>query len=1120
MDRVKESSHDINNLSDNEFHNLLEEAFSMTSVKLHDKSPMLQKLLHEVKPDDDDLKTNIKQKIGVSGVRSALGKKRPERKRCKEESKCSAASRTTQGGSLQNLNRKLDCGEIRLKNKLQKSGSLNCFTVVTDDRLQVTKNSGGSVCSVAAAGVGNYGSGFNVSFEKKSDAKKNHVETGKPASYSSYSKMDSKNMKSMFSECDYTISNCKNSDFTGSDGKLACKDELVPTDDTSAVVSWDGEVYPPGTRDIEMMDLENSDDEHEHSVSKLSPSFKNISRTTVANCYSVTEQQDQFSSHSGASLIKSNAVMVDEVDAAINLPLGNKFHSKEAILLPTLSFQERPKSDFFSARTFKEDSTLDFKGSNGRSSLDVNGNPLSEANNRTGFYQCGRKESSEVTELNPRKTKRTKSTQKEMKAGDVRGNIGNLSIDELVEYITSADKKGKTTKNLLNDNKKTSLKNNKLCLPRIRKNEKENNKRNLPGVEFTDLEVTEIVNSFETMSDSLNIDKPNTAFDIACRSNKENRIVNETDLLAEAGDDSGDHIRSGSNTQCSSCCDIEQSEADIGLYAELPKTSEISLAEEAGFHIVTKKQRRNRFSSKSNNGAYHNERVPDGVDRSDNECDLSHFGWHYNQKEIMLLAGLPLAHCSQRSCIDTRRKSTSSVPPSDHSSVDNSDLDSVHSLPVKSTTVRPVITKTSSSSSCTPQASYADIAKMSMHPLQRHHLPVDNLPKNQNTLSIVEHESLLDSLCSASLDNKRDASTSTSEDGRSSAVQYEGLRNSLSHAASYPSLAAAASSSNESNLATQTTSASVTISCETFYRINSSFASKTPSNSLIFQCISKEDNVLSDKSIASSFVNTTPKELLAHVEADVNFQDFVFLNSNECANDDGYTLPETTCSYEVTKLHKSKSLDESSLDKVASSQCYSNSINKWKDKSGAAASVLSRKYENTVISRSQEKASVKEKKKSQTNKVLPAVIILHKHEPLPNDIEVTFGFEINEQLLLMSEQKCQEIAKDNKAATPMQINLNRLEKKHGSVGMPLTGSCDDCSELKFQNGPTCASTFTNITYEPTNNQKMIEDSGSFNYSHVVHYITETWDVVIREFEEGHNLSDDQQHAKIQYYSGQ
>lgn len=56
-----------------------------------------------------------------------------------------------------------------------------------------------------------------------------------------------------------------------------------------------------------------------------------------------------------------------------------------------------------------------------------------------------------------------------------------------------------------------------------------------------------------------------------------------------------------------------------------------------------------------------------------------------------------------------RRKSASSVPPSDKS--DSSDLDSVHSLPVSSTTSRTRIVKSPASGGSTPQASYADIAR-------------------------------------------------------------------------------------------------------------------------------------------------------------------------------------------------------------------------------------------------------------------------------------------------------------------------------------------------------------------------------------------------------------------------
>ncbi|GAB0096719.1 hypothetical protein DMENIID0001_122710 [Sergentomyia squamirostris] len=62
--------------------------------------------------------------------------------------------------------------------------------------------------------------------------------------------------------------------------------------------------------------------------------------------------------------------------------------------------------------------------------------------------------------------------------------------------------------------------------------------------------------------------------------------------------------------------------------------------------------------------------------------------------------------------VNDRRKSTSSVPPSEKS--DSSDLDSVHSLPVESSTALSLglTTIPSATSSTPPQASYADIARI------------------------------------------------------------------------------------------------------------------------------------------------------------------------------------------------------------------------------------------------------------------------------------------------------------------------------------------------------------------------------------------------------------------------
>ncbi|XP_055715735.1 uncharacterized protein LOC129809720 isoform X2 [Phlebotomus papatasi] len=79
--------------------------------------------------------------------------------------------------------------------------------------------------------------------------------------------------------------------------------------------------------------------------------------------------------------------------------------------------------------------------------------------------------------------------------------------------------------------------------------------------------------------------------------------------------------------------------------------------------------------------------------------------------------------------VNDRRKSTSSVPPSEKS--DSSDLDSVHSLPVESSTALSLglttIPTTHPTTSTPPQASYADIARIANSAEQRFQLK-DNWP--------------------------------------------------------------------------------------------------------------------------------------------------------------------------------------------------------------------------------------------------------------------------------------------------------------------------------------------------------------------------------------------------------
>ncbi|XP_071448664.1 uncharacterized protein [Hetaerina americana] len=164
--------------------------------------------------------------------------------------------------------------------------------------------------------------------------------------------------------------------------------------------------------------------------------------------------------------------------------------------------------------------------------------------------------------------------------------------------------------------------------------------------------------------------------------------------------------------------------------------------EETEFHVVTKKQRRKkrkggangdgggsgldgRGGTQNTHGGYScGGSVNSHGDRSDDfsrGCDHMEEGNKDNKAAMWGSGGGSdgrfcsyrrhhRRHRGQRSgdCL----KSTFSVPPSEHSGESSDDTGSVHSLPVSSSVPRPSADRCSTSSGSTPQASYADIARM------------------------------------------------------------------------------------------------------------------------------------------------------------------------------------------------------------------------------------------------------------------------------------------------------------------------------------------------------------------------------------------------------------------------
>jgi hypothetical protein len=150
------------------------------------------------------------------------------------------------------------------------------------------------------------------------------------------------------------------------------------------------------------------------------------------------------------------------------------------------------------------------------------------------------------------------------------------------------------------------------------------------------------------------------------------------------------------------------------------------------FHVVTKKQRRKKQRSRQD-------------DRASRHSTSGYQKPNYDEDDdSSILSGFNYRSYRSHHQNDRRKcKSTSSMPPSDQSGGESSDLDSVHSLPVSSTTKKTTMDQTSTSNGSTPQASYADIARMaSVNPppppppiqqqLQTTDIPVHNNNKTKN----------------------------------------------------------------------------------------------------------------------------------------------------------------------------------------------------------------------------------------------------------------------------------------------------------------------------------------------------------------------------------------------------
>ncbi|XP_054279436.1 uncharacterized protein LOC128997777 isoform X4 [Macrosteles quadrilineatus] len=284
--------------------------------------------------------------------------------------------------------------------------------------------------------------------------------------------------------------------------------------------------------------------------------------------------------------------------------------------------------------------------------VDENGNALS----------CVRVDSNCLDRKKQRrvKTKNDRNTIS-LKIDEIEGFRGEADIDTLMEYIESPSldsNKNKARSNQPN-NPRTSVKvRAKEEEPRSTKKRREKFKRSnsLEEVSKTKLEDLTEHTSSEKIKSSLPIQKKPLT-------------VEDTDVWQRSSwNKDEDHLLQEPKKMSSERISPE-------------------LLQESEFLIVTKKQRKKKrrvvCSSRSTSKTTYYSR----------ESGSGRLLYQYQ---------------NDQGTSQPRRKSASSVPPSDKS--DSSDLDSVHSLPVSSST-RQRVMKNSVSGGSTPQASYADIAR-------------------------------------------------------------------------------------------------------------------------------------------------------------------------------------------------------------------------------------------------------------------------------------------------------------------------------------------------------------------------------------------------------------------------
>ncbi|XP_043515329.1 uncharacterized protein DDB_G0287625-like isoform X1 [Frieseomelitta varia] len=308
-------------------------------------------------------------------------------------------------------------------------------------------------------------------------------------------------------------------------------------------------------------------------------------------------------------------------------------------------------------------------GSGEKKSLDENGNPVQSYNGE-------------------RKKPRRKHTQEPnvivYSAENVEGHRNDNDIDSLINFIENKESKSKKGK----PGNPVRVKTNSGAKPRSRekdtkreqlpaKLQKSNSLEEISKTKLEDLTTEKSVSS----SGASSISSQHGTINVALRRAKQ-RSTGDT-AIDSRGDRRSWGTEEGQSIYCNDTGD------DYASRRNSNKKINPEPEHETEFLVVTKKKK-SKKQRRSSSGS-----------RAQN---LTTSGSYLQNSR-----GFPNEYRTPLSP-ELRRKSASSMPPSDKS--DSSDSDSVHSLPVTSNTSKHNLSKIATSSGGTPQASYADIARM------------------------------------------------------------------------------------------------------------------------------------------------------------------------------------------------------------------------------------------------------------------------------------------------------------------------------------------------------------------------------------------------------------------------